>query len=361
MLGFVSEASEGGEECDGRCLIKEEAHRLFRGRRGGGYVVRQQLSGIGQGGLDAFSCDLVLGGDFIDAPSGGKSPKDCGHVDPGPLDHGFAEANFGIGDYPRTTSRSHFAHNGTPLPGFTLVLRAGGVRRTMAGTREMQRKLLQRVPFLAALSTEDLRWLARRVLRRSYKRGDIIFQKDDPGESMFIVEDGGVRIYVPGTQGADLTLAVMQPGEFFGDISLLDGRPRSASAEAAKNSALLTLDREDLRELVSSRPDAALAILAVIAGRLRETDQMATDLAFLDVSGRLARRLLDLAASSGRQREDGVLITSAITQEELANMIGVTRESVNRNLGTFRRLGLIAREGRRIVVRDEAGLRAYCE
>ncbi len=225
----------------------------------------------------------------------------------------------------------------------------------------MQPKLLKRVPFLAALSGEDLRWVAKRVQRRQYRRGDTIFVKDDPGESMFIVEDGAVRIYVPGTQGADLTLAMMRPGEFFGDLSLLDGRPRSASAEAARKTVLLTLEREDLTERVESRPKAALAILRVIAERLRETDQMASDLAFLDVSGRLARRLLDLAASNGREREDGVLINVTITQEELANMIGVTRESVNRNLGMFRRLGLISRDGRRIVVRDAGGLRTYCE
>jgi CRP/FNR family transcriptional regulator/CRP/FNR family cyclic AMP-dependent transcriptional regulator len=225
----------------------------------------------------------------------------------------------------------------------------------------MAERLLERVPFLAALSTADLTWLAKRSLKRRFKRGDIIFLKDDPGQSMFIVEDGAVRIYIPGSQGADLTLAVMQPGEFFGDLSLLDGRPRSASAEASRDSVLLTLERDDLEELVRSRPDAALAILAVIAQRLRETDQMATDLAFLDVSGRLARRLLDLASSYGKQRENGVLITAPITQEELANMIGVTRESVNRNLGAFRREGLIGREGRRILVLDEARLRTYCE
>jgi CRP/FNR family cyclic AMP-dependent transcriptional regulator len=225
----------------------------------------------------------------------------------------------------------------------------------------LAQQLLEHVPFLAALSEDDLTWLAKRVLRRKFKRGDIIFLKDDPGQSMFIVEDGAVRIYVPGTQGADLTLAVVQPGEFFGDLSLLDGRPRSASAEAVRDSTLLTLEREDLTELVRSRPDAALAILEVISLRLRETDQMATDLAFLDVSGRLARRLLDLAATSGRPLDGGILIQTPITQEELANMIGVTRESVNRNLGLFRRLGLIGRDGRRIVIYDEASLRSYCE
>jgi CRP-like cAMP-binding protein len=225
----------------------------------------------------------------------------------------------------------------------------------------MTEQLLGRVPFLAALTENDLEWLAKRAQRRSYKRGDMIFVKDDAGQSMFIVEDGAVRIYMPGVQGTDLTLAVMQPGEFFGDLSLLDGRPRSASAEAARDTMLLTLERDDLTELVRSRPDAALAILTEIAQRLRETDQMASDLAFLDVSGRLARRLLDLASSYGKPRDGGIMINASITQEELANMIGVTRESVNRNLGMFTRLGLIGREGRRIVVRNPEGLRKYCE
>jgi len=225
----------------------------------------------------------------------------------------------------------------------------------------MAEQLLGRVSFLAALTEDDLTWLAKRAQRRSYKRGDIIFVKDDAGQSMFIVEDGAVRIYMPGAQGTDLTLAVMQPGEFFGDLSLLDGRPRSASAEAARDTTLLTLERDDLTELVRSRPDAALAILTEIAQRLRETDQMASDLAFLDVSGRLARRLLDLASSYGKPRDGGIMINASITQEELANMIGVTRESVNRNLGMFTRLGLIGREGRRIVVKNPEGLRKYCE
>jgi CRP/FNR family transcriptional regulator/CRP/FNR family cyclic AMP-dependent transcriptional regulator len=225
----------------------------------------------------------------------------------------------------------------------------------------MPAQLLQRVPFLAALSEDDLRWLTERLRRRKYTRGDIIFQKDDPGQSLFIIESGSVRIYMPGTQGADLTLAVMGPGDFFGDQSLLDGRPRSASAMAAGDSVLLSLERSDFTTLMRSRPDAALAILAVLSQRLRETDQTASDLAFLDVSGRLARKLLDLAETNGVERDDGVLLQVGLTQEDLANMIGVTRESVNRNLSVFRRLGLIGREGRKIIIRDPKGLRTYCD
>jgi CRP-like cAMP-binding protein len=104
-----------------------------------------------------------------------------------------------------------------------------------------------------------------------------------------------------------------------------------------------------------------MSVLAVVVRRLRDTDEMASDLAFLDVGGRLAKKLLELAATNGVKRQDGVLLDMPITQEELANMIGVTRESVNRNLSLFRRIGLVAKEGRRFVLRDPVGLRRRCE
>lgn len=221
--------------------------------------------------------------------------------------------------------------------------------------------LLQRVPLLAALSDADRQALARSANRRRYRRGDIIFQKDDPGNSLFIVARGSVRIYVPSTQGADLTLAVLGPGHFFGDLSLLDGRPRSASAAALGDTNVVILERSDFVAVIRTRPAAVMSVLAVVVRRLRDTDEMASDLAFLDVGGRLAKKLLELASTNGVRRQDGVLLDMPITQEELANMIGVTRESVNRNLSLFRRIGLVAKEGRRFVLRDPAGLRRRCE
>lgn len=218
-------------------------------------------------------------------------------------------------------------------------------------------QLLENVPFLAALEPADRRALAGYIRRRRYRRGEVIFQKDDPGHALFIVEEGAVRIYLPGLQGADLTLALLGRGHFFGDLSLLDGAPRSASAAAAEDATLLVLDRSDFVQLIASRPRATLAVLAVVARRLRETDEMASDLAFMNVSGRLAKKLLELAAAHGAQRPDGVLLDVRLTQEEIANMIGVTRESVNRNLARLRRAGLIQREGRRLLIRDAEGLR----
>jgi CRP/FNR family cyclic AMP-dependent transcriptional regulator len=221
-------------------------------------------------------------------------------------------------------------------------------------------QLLENVPFLAALDPADREALAGYMRPRQFRRGDIIFHKDDPGHALFIVEEGSVRIYLPGLQGADLTLALLGRGDFFGDLSLLDGAPRSATAAAAADSALLVLDRSDFVRLVSSRPTATLAVLAVVARRLRETDEMASDLAFMNAGGRLAKKLLELAASPGMQRADGILLDVRLTQEEIANMIGVTRESVNRNLARLRRAGLVRTEGRRLLIRDPEGLARLC-
>jgi CRP-like cAMP-binding protein len=223
-------------------------------------------------------------------------------------------------------------------------------------------ELLQRVPLLAALTNADREALAAAVARRRFRRGDIIFQKDEPGHALFIVERGSVRIYVPSAQGNDLILAVLGAGDFFGDLSLLDGRPRSASAAASVETTLLALERTDFIAMITSRPAAAMAVLEAVSLRLRDTDEMASDLAFLDVGGRLAKKLLELAGSHGVQRPaGGTLIDLPVTQEELANMIGVTRESVNRNLSDFRKMGLVQNQGRKLIIRDPERLRRRAE
>jgi CRP-like cAMP-binding protein len=217
------------------------------------------------------------------------------------------------------------------------------------------------VPLLAALSESDREVLARHVTRKRYRRNDVIFQREDPGNSLFIIEKGAVRVFVPGAQGTDLTLAVFNAGDFFGDMSLLDGRPRSASIAATLETTTLVLERADFISLLRARPDAAMAVLEVVAKRLRDAGEMASDLAFLGVGGRLAKRLLDLAETNGVQGADGSYLDMPITQEELATMIGVTRESVNRNLNQFRRLGWVQYKGRKFLIRNPDGLRERCE
>jgi CRP/FNR family transcriptional regulator/CRP/FNR family cyclic AMP-dependent transcriptional regulator len=221
--------------------------------------------------------------------------------------------------------------------------------------------LLRKVPFLAALPEGDLAALARSAVRRQFRRGELVFQKDDPGDCAYIIDEGAVRIYLPGLQGTDLTLAVLGPGDFFGDLSLLDGRPRSASAAAVSDTSLITIHRSDFIALLRSRPDAAMAVLAVVARRLRETDEMAAGLAGLDAGGRLAKKLLELASVHGAPSAEGVLLDLLLTQEDLATMIGATRESVNRALSQFRRQGIVGNKGRRLVLRDIPALRRRCE
>ena len=217
-------------------------------------------------------------------------------------------------------------------------------------------ELLERVPFVAALGASDREALAAEAKRRRFKRDEVVFDKDDPGESLFIIDEGSVRIYLPSLQGADLTLALLGPGDFFGDMALLDGRPRSASAAALQETETVALDRADFIAVIRSRPEAAMAVLAAVARRLRETNEMAGDLAFLDVGGRLAKKLLELAAAHGVERPEGILLHLRLTQEELANMVGVTRESVNRSLALLRREGVISGQGRRFVIRDVEAL-----
>jgi CRP/FNR family transcriptional regulator/CRP/FNR family cyclic AMP-dependent transcriptional regulator len=220
-------------------------------------------------------------------------------------------------------------------------------------------ELLERVPFLAALTVGDREALAAAVKRRRFARGRAIFAKDDPGDALYIIEEGSVRIYLPSPQGADLTLAVLGAGEFFGHFALLDGGPRSASAAALQDTSALALDRADFTALLQSRPQAAMAVLASVTQRLRETNETAGDLVFLAVGGRLAKKILELTAAHGVQRPDGVLLDLSLTQEELANMLGVTRESVNRHLSSLRRQGAVSREGRRFLIRDAEALRRY--
>lgn len=222
-------------------------------------------------------------------------------------------------------------------------------------------RLLRRVPFLAALPEADLEALARRAVRRQVRRGEMVFQKDDPGDCAYIIDNGAVRIYLPSQQGSDLTLAVLGPGDFFGDLSLLDGQPRSASAAALDDTSLTTIRRSDFIALLRSRPDAAMAVLAVVARRLRETDEMAADLAGRDASSRLAKKLLELASAHGVPSAEGVVLDLPVTQEGLAAMIGVTRESVNRGLSQFRRQGIVGKKGRRLILRDIPALRRLGE
>jgi CRP/FNR family transcriptional regulator/CRP/FNR family cyclic AMP-dependent transcriptional regulator len=214
---------------------------------------------------------------------------------------------------------------------------------------------LRQVTLFARLSDPAMASLAARVRIRGYRRGEILFHKDDPGTSLFVVKAGRIKISVFSAEGKEAVFTVHGPGDVFGELALLDGAPRSATATAIEPSRLLTLDRTAFVAFLREQPDASLILLGDLAARVRRLSSQVEDLMFLDIPGRLARTLLRLGEQYGRRTARGVEIDLQITQTELGGMVGATRVSVNRLLHWFAERGLIAMDERRIVlIRPEA-------
>ncbi|MBI3975399.1 MAG: Crp/Fnr family transcriptional regulator [Armatimonadetes bacterium] len=216
--------------------------------------------------------------------------------------------------------------------------------------------LLRRVPLFAGLGDEMLAGLAARLRRRTFRRGTMIFHKDQAGDALHIIESGRVRFFLPAEAGDELTIEVAGPGEVFGELALLDGQPRSASAEALDDTVTQVLGREEFQTYLTASPELAAALIGLLSTRLRHVTDYAESLAFLDVHARVARALLELAGRYG-VRGDGITIDLDLTQTDLATMVGATRERVNRALAAFREQGLVELRGRQIVLRDPDRLR----
>lgn len=216
-------------------------------------------------------------------------------------------------------------------------------------------RLLQEVPFFAGISREDLAPLAAACRPRHYRRNQIIFHRDDPGDTLHIVQSGQVRIVLTSPEGDEILLALMQAGDFFGELSLLDGLPRSATAVANEATVTLALARSGFLRVLDHSPQLVHQIILALSARLRRTDLLLGDSAFLDVPTRLVKRLLDLAQTQGERETGKGPRTILVTQSELAAMVGATRESVNRELRTLEARGLIRVDrGRILLLRPEA-------
>ena len=218
--------------------------------------------------------------------------------------------------------------------------------------------LIRDVPLLARLPEEELKALASKGHVHNYTNGTAIFHEGDPGDALHIVIEGGVRIVVASPRGVEATVALLGPGECVGDLALLDGRPRSASAIASGSTKTLVVRRDDFTKWLSERPAAAAALLETLSLRVRRTDEALADFAFLDLPHRLAKRLLDVASV----QQDGSKLSGfqiKITQAELASMLGVSRESVNKQLNRFARDGWIALSRGAVRLEDAEALRTF--
>jgi CRP-like cAMP-binding protein len=215
--------------------------------------------------------------------------------------------------------------------------------------------VLAEIPPFQVLSQEGISAAACAGLSRIYAPGQIICHQGDPGDHLYAVIEGLVKIVFTSERGDEMVLNILGPEEIFGELALLDGSPRSASVIALKSTSVFMLPRRQLLELMSVNPGLADEFLKLIGKLVRNLTEKAGDLAFLDLVGRLAKLLLQLSAMHGHVH--GVVLDSGLTQTDLAGMIGASRPAVNRALQSLATRGLIALQGRTIVLRDLEALR----
>lgn len=213
--------------------------------------------------------------------------------------------------------------------------------------------LLRSLPLFEGMSDETLRHMAGQFHRCHFQAGEMIFHQGDPGSVCHVILKGSVRVFVTGDDGSELSLRILRWGEILGEMALFEDLPRSASVEALEETYTLELHRDTLISCLRRSPSLALELLRDLSGRLRHATQEASGLASLTVVERLTRRLRQLAEWAGRPVADGTRITLPLTQQELATLIGTSRESVNRALVQLRRQGKVRLEDGWIVLLDQ--------
>ena len=192
-------------------------------------------------------------------------------------------------------------------------------------------------------------------MTRSVSRGQLLFREGDDGEALYVVVEGLVKIFVSSPEGAYRAITTLGPPDVFGELPLIDEGPRSASAVAVVESTLLALDRTTLLDVVRRHPDLLDGLLRSLGGALRRLTEQAADLVFLDLHGRVAKLVVGLVEREGT--DGGSVLDLQLTQTDLAEMVGGSRQSVNQILHSFERRGFIEMEGRQIRILDVAGLR----
>jgi CRP/FNR family transcriptional regulator/CRP/FNR family cyclic AMP-dependent transcriptional regulator len=213
-----------------------------------------------------------------------------------------------------------------------------------------EQELLRTVPIFSELGDGDIASLGRLSSRRHYPKDGVVFFENEPGDSLFMILEGRVKVTILGDDGREIILSILGPGDFFGEMSLLDDEPRSATAIAAEESELLLLARDDFQSFVSENRTIMGALIRVLASRLRHANQQISTLALLDVYGRVASVILEMANDEGKRLRDGRVSMRRATHQEIANRIGTTRETVTRMLKDLERHGLIHVAGKKMVL-----------
>jgi CRP-like cAMP-binding protein len=227
--------------------------------------------------------------------------------------------------------------------------------------RDAKRAALLSSPVFEAMKPEELDEVLRLSSERRVPRGTSLVQKGDPGSSMMAVLAGRVRVSAVSADGKEITIRYINPGEVFGEIALLDGKPRSADCGAIEDTTLLVLERRHFLPFLRRNEDLSLRLIAVLCEKLRQTSTALEELALFDLPTRLARLLLKLASDYGRQCGKGIRIDLKMSQRDLSNLVASSRESVNKQLRIWRDDGVVDLDGGYLILRRPEELRVLVE
>jgi CRP-like cAMP-binding protein len=217
-------------------------------------------------------------------------------------------------------------------------------------------EVLAKAGLFQGVATEAVEALASALSYADYARGDTVFTEGEQGDTLYIVLSGKVKVGRKAADGRENMLSVMGPSDMFGELSLFDPGPRTATASVITDARLASLAHASLRPWITDRPEIAEQLLRVLARRLRRTNDALADLIFTDVPGRVAKALLGLAERFGTEQPDGIRVHHDLTQEELAQLVGASRETVNKALADFASRGWMRVESRAVTIVDQERL-----
>lgn len=209
--------------------------------------------------------------------------------------------------------------------------------------------MLQKIPLFSGLSDEDLALIEQRAISRSYPKGSMVIREGEEAVSLYVISSGAVKVFMDNEEGKEIILNMLGPGEHFGELALIDERPRSASVMTTEASRFMVITKQQFREILAQNPDLAISIIRQLSARVRLLSDNVKSLALLDVYGRLAKTLLNMAV----EKDGKLVIEKKLTQQDIANHIGASREMVARILKDLETGGYITVTKKQILINEK--------
>jgi len=219
-----------------------------------------------------------------------------------------------------------------------------------------EEEAVRKAPLFTALDEASAATLRASMTGVKLSRGQVLFKEGDAGDQLYVVVDGKLKLGTTSNDGRENLLSILGPGDMFGELSLFDPGPRTATATAVVDSKLLALANHQVIGWVKEHPQVSLQLLGRLAQRLRKANDVLSDLVFADVPGRVAKAIIELGERFGTKKDDGLHVNHELTQEELAQLVGASRETVNKALADFATRGWIRLEPRAVIVLDHERL-----